>query len=442
MGKTNYINRVNTLLNDNFNRLITAFRLRKTLVDGYDDIMEDVNELSKIKTFNTLAELQTYVSTNPTAYAGQQCVVKGIKSIVYTINSDNSLTPHATKDELNNKHNIITGGYKSGGFILPRPQETMPTPLGYRLAQIYLPKKYFDDRYRITLKLSMVAYPVISPSNNTFGSRINCNIQPFYRYEYNNGIIEQNVIDHINIDFAKKYYEGNSQPTSSDNYYFYCSKINLYYKFENSPKYRGTEEEASVVADYTDHEFKIDFFADNPVYLDTKQSGHGDGRYIGTSSNAKDDIMFGFYIRPLYHKFDFNEDGVVDSKDIAELTSKIGSVLSEDLLKYDLNNDGIIDIKDVDIITDWANAELTLPRYDKLHFLDFYAEIISKEDNTIYDRYDLNGDGRVDSDDLDLLSRYYGNTDPDILLAFDLNNDGVIDGSDYNILDNYINSLT
>ena len=414
----------------------TGLSSRTKINDNFEELYSNIVP----KVFDTIEELTDYALNNPTAYAGQQCVVKGIKSIVYTINSDNSLTPHATKDELNNKHNIITGGYKSGGFILPRPQEIMPTPLGYRLAQIYLPKKYFDDRYRITLKLSMVAYPVISPSNNTFGSRINCNIQPFYRYEYNNNIIEQNVIDHINIDFAKKYYEGNSLPKT--NYYFYCSKINLYYKFENSPKYRGNEEQASIVADYTDHEFKIDFFADNPVYLDTKQSGHGDGRDIGTPSDAKDDIMFGFYIRPLYHRFDYNHDGVVDNVDIAELTSKVGSILSEDLLKYDLNNDGIIDIKDVDIITDWANAELTLPRYDKLHFLDFYAEIISKEDNTIYDRYDLNGDGRVDSDDLDLLSRYYGNTDPDILLAFDLNNDGVIDGSDYNILDNYINSLT
>lgn len=47
MGKTNYINRVNTLLNDNFNRLITAFRVRKTLIDGYNDIIEDINESMK-----------------------------------------------------------------------------------------------------------------------------------------------------------------------------------------------------------------------------------------------------------------------------------------------------------------------------------------------------------------------------------------------------------
>lgn len=413
----------------------------KPLTSGFQRLQDF--PLTDTEVFDTIEALQAYALNNPTAYVGQQCIVKGNPSSVYVINTDKTLTPIASVKDIENKHTFITGGFKSGGFILPRPQEPMPDTSGYRLAQIYLPKKYFDGRYRIILKLSIVAQQVISPLNNGFGNRINCRIHPFYRYEYNNGIIEQNVIDHINIDFSKRYYEGNSYQLSSSNNYFYCSKLNLYYKFENSPKYRGTFEEGWVTADYTDHEFKIDFFADNPVYLGTKQSGHGDGREIGSPSEAKDDIMFGFNIIPEYHSYDYNHDGVVDSIDIAELTSKVGSILSEDLLKYDLNNDGVIDVKDVAIITDWANAELTLPRYDKLYFLDFYAEIVNKDNpNIIYDRYDLNGDGRVDSDDLDLLSRHYGNIDPDILLAFDLNNDGVIDSSDYNILNNYINSLT
>ena len=92
MGKTNYLQRVNTVLKDNANRLISAYKLRTVLNSGYDDIIEDINELSKTKTFDTVEALQDYATNNPTAYAGQQCSVKADKSVLYIINNDKSLT--------------------------------------------------------------------------------------------------------------------------------------------------------------------------------------------------------------------------------------------------------------------------------------------------------------------------------------------------------------
>lgn len=93
MGKDNYLQRVNTLLKDNGSKLISAFKLRTVLNSGYDDIIEDINELSKIKTFDTIEALEEYALNNPTAYSGQICTVKGNPSNLYVINSDKTISP-------------------------------------------------------------------------------------------------------------------------------------------------------------------------------------------------------------------------------------------------------------------------------------------------------------------------------------------------------------
>ena len=95
MGKANYINRVNSFIP------MKDYKLRYALNLGYDDIIEDVNELSKIKTFDTVEALQDYATNNPTAYIGQQCVLKGNPSSVYVINENKTITLIATSSNIN-----------------------------------------------------------------------------------------------------------------------------------------------------------------------------------------------------------------------------------------------------------------------------------------------------------------------------------------------------
>ena len=100
MGKANYINRVNSFIP------MKDYKLRYALNLGYDDIIEDVNELSKIKTFDTVEALQDYATNNPTAYIGQQCVLKGNPSSVYVINENKTITLIATSSNINSLVNI------------------------------------------------------------------------------------------------------------------------------------------------------------------------------------------------------------------------------------------------------------------------------------------------------------------------------------------------
>ena len=48
--------------------------------------------LTDAEVFDTIDALEEYVSTNPTAYVGQVCVVKGIPSKTYIINEDKSIS--------------------------------------------------------------------------------------------------------------------------------------------------------------------------------------------------------------------------------------------------------------------------------------------------------------------------------------------------------------
>lgn len=109
MGKTNYLQRVNTLLKDNVSKLITASKLRTVLNTGYDDILEDIEILSKIKVFETLQDIESYASSPSGVYVGQILVLKGNPSIGYVVNQNRSVSPLASnlseKEDLANKIN-------------------------------------------------------------------------------------------------------------------------------------------------------------------------------------------------------------------------------------------------------------------------------------------------------------------------------------------------
>lgn len=109
MGKTNYLQRVNTLLKDNVSKLITASKLRTVLNTGYNDILEDIEILSKIKVFETLQDIESYASSPSGVYVGQILVLKGNPSIGYVVNQNRSVSPLASnlseKEDLANKIN-------------------------------------------------------------------------------------------------------------------------------------------------------------------------------------------------------------------------------------------------------------------------------------------------------------------------------------------------
>ena len=101
--------------------------------------------------------------------------------------------------------------------------------------------------------------------------------------------------------------------------------------------------------------------------------------------------------------FDFNNDGIVDGRDLSDLIGYRVGVYSEAKARYDLNNDGKIDDRDVFILQMHLN-----PRIKELDFNND-GQIISDDYNSLYNaivtcsndmKYDLSNDKVLNGDDL------------------------------------------
>lgn len=85
--------------------------------------------------FDSLAELQTYASTSPVAYAGQICAVSGTNTnIAYIINDNKTVSPLATEGTSSGKFLPLTGGNLTGNVFSTSTLSgnLIDTNVGYR----------------------------------------------------------------------------------------------------------------------------------------------------------------------------------------------------------------------------------------------------------------------------------------------------------------------
>lgn len=80
---------------------------RMKINSNFTENYNSIEALEKLNIpFNSVSDLQDYAINNPTAYVGQQCVVKGNPSSVYVINTDKTLTPIASIKDINEMSHI------------------------------------------------------------------------------------------------------------------------------------------------------------------------------------------------------------------------------------------------------------------------------------------------------------------------------------------------
>lgn len=121
-----------------------------------------------------------------------------------------------------------------------------------------------------------------------------------------------------------------------------------------------------------------------------------------------------------YERGDFNEDGVVDDKDLQIFADYgfNGGEVPEPFGLADLNYDNTFDVSDFLLMSGYLNVKDT-----------FYLPL--------YRRGDVNRDGFVNIDDRDFLSKYMfesGSSAPSPIALADVNFDGVVDVDDFNFL--------
>jgi len=104
-----------------------------------------------------------------------------------------------------------------------------------------------------------------------------------------------------------------------------------------------------------------------------------------------------------YNKFDLNGDGIVDQKDLDIITQMWkGEIPST--AQADFNNDGEVTVSDVASLSNY------------IHYPPYEA------------KYDLNNDGVIDQSDLDIVAQIVSGliTDPALVAQADFNGDGKV----------------